>query len=53
MDFPAVKTSELTGLNPKTIQDWYRYIRKAIAAFQVAEKQEIFSGEVEIDESYF
>ncbi len=53
MDFPANKTSELTGLNPKTIQDWYRYIRKAISACCEAEKQELFSWEIEMDESYF
>lgn len=43
MDFPAVKTTELTGLNPKTVDDWYRYVRKAIAARQEAEKQEVFT----------
>ena len=43
MDFPANKTSELTDLNPKTIQDWYRYIRKAIATCCETEKQELFS----------
>ena len=53
MDFPAVKTSELTGLNPKTTQDWYRYIREAIAGHQEAERQEVFTWEVELDESYF
>ena len=53
MDFPAVKTSELTGLNPKTTQDWYRYIWEAIAAHQEAERQEVFTWEVELDESYF
>ena len=53
MDFPANKTSELTDLNPKTIQDWYRYIRKAIATCCETEKQELFSWEIEMDESYF
>ena len=28
MDFPAVKTTELTGLNPKTVDDWYNYVRE-------------------------
>jgi hypothetical protein len=40
-------------LNPKTTQDWYRYLRKAIAAFCEAEKAEIWTGSIEIDESYF
>lgn len=53
MDLPAAKTTELTGLNPKTVDDWYLYVRKAISAHQEAEKQEVFSGEVEMDESYF
>lgn len=53
MDFTAINTSELTGLNEKTIQDWYRYIRKALASFREGKRQELFSGKVEIDESYF
>ena len=53
LDLPAIKTSELTTLNPKTIDDWYMYIRKAIAAQCEAEKQEVFSWEIELDESYF
>lgn len=53
MDFPAIKTSELTALNHKTVDDWYLYIRKAIASHCEAEKKDVFSGEVEMDESYF
>lgn len=53
MDFPAVKTTELTGLSPKTMDDWRLYARETIAAHQEDEKQEVYSGEVEMDESYF
>jgi hypothetical protein len=40
MDFPAVKTTELTGLNHKTIDDWYRYIREIIFLESEQEKKE-------------
>jgi hypothetical protein len=30
MDFTATKSSELTRLNRKTINDWYEYIREVI-----------------------
>jgi len=53
LDFTSDKTAILTGLNPKTTQDWYRYIRKAIAFLCEKEKNEIWTGNVEIDESYF
>ena len=53
LDFTSDITANLTGLNPKTTQDWYRYIRKAIAALCEMEKAEIWTGSIEIDESYF
>ena len=53
IDLTCSEAEEFLHLNSKTIQDWYRYIRKAIAAHQEAEKQELFSWEVEMDESYF
>lgn len=40
MDFPAVKTTELTGLNPKTVDDWYNYVREVIYFECEKEKQE-------------
>ncbi len=53
LDFTADKIAVLTWLNPKTTQDWCRYIRKAIAFLCEKEKNEIWTGNVEIDESYF
>lgn len=53
LDFTSDKTAALTWLNLKTTQDWYRYIRKAIAFLCEKEKNEIWTGNVEIDESYF
>ena len=53
LDFTSDITANLTWLNPKTTQDWYRYIRKAISALCEVEKAEIWSGSIEIDESYF
>lgn len=53
LDFTADITANLTWLNPKTTQDWYRYIRKAISDLCEAEKAEIWTGSIEIDESYF
>ena len=40
MDFPAVRTTELTGLNHKTIDDWYSYLREMIYLECEKEKQE-------------
>lgn len=53
LDLPADMTAHLTGLNVKTSQDWYRYIRKAIADFSEAEKAEVWTWSFELDESYF
>ncbi len=53
LDLPSSKTHEIIGLNPKTIDDWYLYIRKCIFENQEAEKAEVWSGTLEIDESYF
>lgn len=53
LDFTSDITATLTWLNPKTTQDWYRYIRKAISALCEVEKAEIWTGSIEIDESYF
>ena len=43
MDIPALRTSELTSLNVKTVQDWYQYIRKVLVSYQESERQELFS----------
>ena len=54
MDFPAVKTTELTGLNPKTVDDWYNYVREVIYFECEKEKQEkLWWWIYELDESYF
>jgi len=52
-DFTTNEAEEFLNLNNKTIQDWYRYIRKALAWYSEAEKQEKFNWEIEMDESYF
>ncbi len=51
LDIEAKKTAEIVGLNRKTVQNYYNKIRKAIANYQEQTTQ--FSGEVELDESYF
>ena len=54
MDFPAVKTTQLTGLNHKTIDDWYNYLREMIYLECEKEKQEkLWWWVYELDESYF
>jgi len=54
MDFPAVKTTQLTGLNHKTIDDWYNYIRNIIYLECEKEKQDkLWWWVYELDESYF
>ena len=54
MDFPASTTSELVKVNPKTIDDWYGYIRKVILHNLVQEKNEKLGWWIyELDESYF
>jgi len=40
------------GVNRNTVNSWYRRYREAILAFTQAEHPK-FSGEVELDESYF
>lgn len=50
-DLPAIKTSALLGLNPKTVDRYYNLFREKIARHSIEEAK--FGGEVEIDESYF
>ena len=40
MDFPAIKTTQLTGLNHNTVDDWYNYIREVILFECEKEKRE-------------
>ncbi len=52
-DIPAVKTAILLGLNRNTIDRFYNLFREKILLYQVSQSDEYFSGEVEVDESYF
>jgi len=40
MDVPAIKATELTRLNHKTIDNWYNYLREMIYFECEKEKQE-------------
>src|SRR3989338_5189144 len=51
-DLNATQASALTGLNRKTINDWYYTFRVHLAEFQEQQAQQS-SGEFEMDESYF
>ena len=51
LDLTANKTAELTGLTHKTVNQIYLKIRQRLAEDSV--RQSPFSGEVEVDESYF
>ena len=50
-DLPAIKTSSLLGLNPKTVDRYFNIFREKIVHHSIEEAK--FSGEVELDESYF
>ncbi|MEO6050010.1 MAG: IS1595 family transposase [Pyrinomonadaceae bacterium] len=51
LDLTANKTDELTGLTHKTVNQIYLKIRQRLA--EESQRQSPFSGEVEVDESYF
>jgi transposase-like protein len=50
-DLTAIQIAQITGLNRNTVNRYLKAIRKRIAEF--CELQSPFSGEVEIDESFF
>jgi len=51
-DLPASKTAKILEINRNTINSYYNYFRKKIfLALQI--KNEKFSGDIELDESYF
>ncbi len=52
-DIPAVKTAVLVGLNRNTIDRFYNIFREKILLHEISDEYEYFSGEVEVDESYF
>jgi len=49
----ARTASDLTGLNRNSVTLFYRKIREEIARQTEHEAQELFDGEIELDESYF
>ena len=51
MDLEATKIAELTNLNRNTINRYVKAIREKIVDF--CAKESPFSGEIEVDESYF
>ena len=53
LDLTANKTAEILGIERKTINRWYNYIREAIYWYCEREKAEVFKWEIELDESYF
>jgi len=52
LELTAVQTSKYLGINRKSIDRIYGIIREKIAHYQEI-NQDIFHGEVELDESYF
>lgn len=51
-DISATQATKLVGVNRNTINNWYNSFRIKIAEYQEFENGS-FSGEVELDESYF
>ncbi len=51
LDLTANRTAQLTGLTHKTVNQIYLKIRHRLA--QDCQRESPFSGEVEVDESYF
>jgi transposase len=53
-DLTATQTARVTGINRNTVNRYYRLFRQKIAAYQEEQaQQQGFSGEIELDESYF
>ncbi len=51
-DLPALTTSKLTGLNYRTVHRLYVLLRQRVIALSL-EQARPFTGEIEVDESYF
>jgi len=51
LNLEATQIAELTGLNRNTVNRFLRAIRERLAEF--CEQQSPFSGEIEVDESFF
>lgn len=52
LDLPATKSSEICGLNVRTVQRIYTLLRERILEMSIEEAHE-FDGSIEVDESYF
>lgn len=52
LDIPASKTADLTGTNRNTVNRLYNLLRNYTVHLGLKEQRE-FTGEVEVDESYF
>jgi transposase len=52
-DLTAFKTSQIIGVNRKTVDRYYNLFRLLIFENQLKQELDKFGGEVEIDESYF
>jgi len=52
LDIPASKTAELINLNKNTTHSIYNKLRNRLVTLSL-EENEPFSGEIEVDESYF
>jgi transposase len=52
LDIPASKTAKLTNVNRNTVNRLYNLLREYVIKMGLSE-QEKFTGEVEVDESYF
>lgn len=50
-DMKATAAAEVAGVNRKTVNRWYRYLRDAI--YMASRRAPRFEGEVEIDQSVF
>lgn len=51
IDLEADQTAQITGLSRNTINRYYKAFRERIV--QICEHDSPFSGEIEVDESYF
>lgn len=51
--FTATQASKILGIERKTMNDRYNYMREVITCNQISEQQEVFKWVIEIDESYF
>lgn len=51
-DLTAAQAAKMVGVNRNTVNAWYRNFREQILAF-VQKESPKFSGEIELDESYF